>query len=69
MVQVDPLKPKLKAPGTKRLKVSGDILLSTSALKSDMRRYIKGPSALAVPSPSMTVLEAGAHTHPLFSST
>jgi hypothetical protein len=38
-VQVDPIKPKLKPPGTKRLKLNCDILLSTSALKFNLRRY------------------------------
>jgi hypothetical protein len=30
-MQVDPINPELKAPGTKRLKLKCDILLSTSA--------------------------------------
>jgi hypothetical protein len=38
-VQVDPIKPKLKPPGTKRLKLKCDILLSTSAFKFNLRRY------------------------------
>ena len=38
-VQVDPIKPKLKPPGTKRLKVQCDILLSTSAFHFNLRRY------------------------------
>ena len=40
-VQVDPMKPKLKPPGTKRLKLKCDILLSTSAFKFSLRRYTK----------------------------
>jgi hypothetical protein len=41
-VQVDPIKPKLKKPpGTKRLKVNCDVLLSTSAFKLNLRRYTK----------------------------
>ena len=32
-------KPKLKPPGTKRLKVNCDVLLSTSAFKFNLRRY------------------------------
>ena len=35
------MKPRLKPPGTKRLKLKCDILLSTSAFKSNLRRYIK----------------------------
>jgi len=38
-VQVDPIKPKLKPPGTKRLKLKCDTLLSTSAFKFKLRRY------------------------------
>ena len=40
-MQVDPMKPKLKPPGTKRLKLKCDILLSTSALKFNLRRHSK----------------------------
>ena len=40
--QVHPIKPKLKPPGTKRLKLNCDILLSTSAFKFNLRRYNKG---------------------------
>jgi len=38
-VQIDPIKPKLKPPGTKRLKLNCDELLSTSAFKFNLRRY------------------------------
>jgi hypothetical protein len=38
-VQVDPIKPKLKPPGSKRLKQNGDVLLSTSAFKFNLRRH------------------------------
>ena len=34
------MKPKLKPPGTERLKLKCDILLSTSAFKFNSRRYI-----------------------------
>jgi hypothetical protein len=40
-VKVDPVKPKLEPPGTKRLKLNFDTLLSTSAFKFNLRRYIK----------------------------
>jgi hypothetical protein len=40
-VRVDPIKSMLKAPGTKRLKLICAILLSTSAFKFNLRRYIK----------------------------
>jgi len=38
-VQLDPVKPNLKPPGTKRLKLEYDGLLSSSAFKSNLRRY------------------------------
>jgi hypothetical protein len=38
-VQVDPIKPVLKAPGTTRLKVNHDKLLSNFAFQSNLRRY------------------------------
>jgi hypothetical protein len=45
-VQVDSIKPKLKPPGTKHLKLRCDTLLSTSAFKFNSRRYnMAGPAA------------------------
>jgi hypothetical protein len=38
-VQVDPIKPKLKAPGTKRLKLKYDDPLSKFGFKFNLRRY------------------------------
>jgi len=38
-VQVDPMKPVLKSPGTKHLKPTCYILLSTFAFKFNLRRY------------------------------
>jgi len=38
-VQVDPIKPKLKAPGTKLLKLEHDNLLSSFAFELNLRRY------------------------------
>jgi len=38
-VQVDPIKPMLKPPGTKHLILRCDILLSNFAFKFDLRRY------------------------------
>jgi hypothetical protein len=38
-VQVEPMKFKLKAPGTKRLKLRYDHLLSMFAFNSNLRRY------------------------------
>jgi hypothetical protein len=39
-VQVDPIKPTLKAPGIKLLKLKYDISLSKFAFKFNLRRYI-----------------------------
>jgi len=38
-VQVDPMKAVLKAPGTERLKLKYDELLSSFAFKFNLRRY------------------------------
>ena len=46
-VQVHPMNPKLKLPGTKHLKLKCDALLSTYAFKFNLRRYRTG-----CPSPS-----------------
>jgi hypothetical protein len=56
------MKPRLKRPGTMRLKLKCDILLSTSAFKFNLRRYTK-EMLLSKYS------EAGAYTRSLFSST
>jgi len=45
-VQVDPIEPNLKLPGTKRLKLKCDILLSNFAFKFNLRSYsVGGPRA------------------------
>ena len=41
-MQVDPIRPTLKAPGSKRLKLKHDGLLSYFAFKFNMRRHIMG---------------------------
>ena len=43
-VQVDPIKPTLEAPGTKRLNLKSDKLLSSFAFKINLRRYSWGPT-------------------------
>ena len=43
------MKPKLKPPGTERLRLKCDILLSSSAFKSDLRRYISAVVNLRSP--------------------
>ena len=40
-MQVDPIIPKLKPPGTIVLKLNCDILLSAFAFKFDLRRFIE----------------------------
>ena len=47
-MQVDPIKPTLKAPGTKRLKLKYDKMLSNIAFKFNLRRYTKGARAVRV---------------------
>jgi hypothetical protein len=44
-VQVDPIEPTLNAPGTKRLKLKYEKLLSLFAFNSNLRRYSKGDKA------------------------
>ena len=46
-MQVDTIKPTLTAPGTKRLKLQYDSLLSNFAFKFNLRRYTM-PTAVAV---------------------
>jgi len=41
VVQVDPIKPTMKAPGTQALKLQYHKLLSTFAFKFNLRRYSK----------------------------
>jgi hypothetical protein len=47
-VQIDPIKPKLKPPGNKRLKLNSDVQLSHSAFKFHLRRYTLAPATLLV---------------------
>jgi hypothetical protein len=41
-VRIDPIKPTSKAPGTKRLKLKYDKVLSSLAFKFNLRRYTWG---------------------------
>jgi len=72
------MKRTLKAPGTKRLKLKCDILLSNSAFKFNSRLYNmsgkKGAAAAAragagAGAGARRARPAGAYTRPLFSST
>jgi len=76
-VQVEPIKPKLKPPGTKRLRLKCDILLSTFALKFKLRRYNEGAEAgagagagaVAGAQTRKRKSAAEVYTRPLFGST
>jgi hypothetical protein len=57
----------LKPPGTKRLKLNCDVLLSTSAFRFSLRRYMKGGDFFGVI--CLAGLSAGAYTRPLLTST
>ena len=67
-MQLDPIKPKLKPPGTRRLTLKCDILLSNYTFKSNLRCYNKGVELIEVPS-SDGEPAAGACTRSLLSST
>ena len=45
-MQVDPVKPALKAPGTQRLKLNYDYLLTSFAFNFNLRRYNKAGAAV-----------------------
>jgi len=82
-VQVAPIKPTLKAPGTKRLKLKCDEPLSNFAFNFKLRRYTMAPpsnvtdtlpgrgpaSAPNDAAMSDAARQAGAYTRPLFGST
>ena len=48
-MHLDPIKPTLKAPVIKLLKLKCDDLRSKFAFKFDLRRYIKAANAKATP--------------------
>jgi len=83
-VQVDPFRPTLKAPRTKRLTQKYDGLLSSFAFNFNLRRYTtvlarvrrfgqwtaKNAIQLSARADSpLSMFEAGAYTRPSFSST
>ena len=53
VVQVDPIKSKSKAPGTKRLKLKCELLLSSLPFKFNLRRYTM-PSAVDIEKEGMS---------------
>ena len=74
-MQVDPTKPTMNAPKSKRLRLTCDKLPSSFAFKFNLCRYGKcvvKNIELTNPSSKMISysarLEAGAHTRPLLSS-
>ena len=72
-MQVDPIKPTLKAPGTKRLKQKCDAQLSTAAFKFNLRLYNEAmklkSNAERAEKAATAAAEAGAYTRSLLSST
>jgi len=58
-VQVDPIKPKLKAPRTDLLTPKYDKLLSSLPFKFNLRRYIKATHRRAAARVKLGLLEAG----------
>ncbi len=62
LVQVDPIKPMLKAPGMNRLNLNYNELLSDTGFNFDLRRYIMALSYLHAH-------QAGAYTRSPLSST
>jgi len=59
-VQVDPFKPTLKAPGTKRLKLKHDKLVSSFAFIFNLRRYIKAQKGMQLP--EANIMGRGLHS-------
>ena len=59
-MQVDPVKPKLKPPGTKPLKLKYEKLLSNFAVKFNLSRYSEATSREAVWEARFKVWEAKA---------
>ena len=53
-VQLDPIKPTLKVPGTKRLKLQYDEFLSSLPFKFNLRRYTGGKRSVASEQPIPT---------------
>ena len=72
-VQVDPNKPTLNAPKTKRLKLTYDELLSSFAFKFNLRHYNLESDAAGANATDRNYWVhyrmAGAYTRPLFGST
>jgi len=63
------MKPKLKLPGTQRLKLKCDDPLSIFAFKFNFRRFTTAETTTALASVGRCRLTSGAYTRPLFGST
>jgi hypothetical protein len=61
-VQVDPIKPTLKLPGTKRLKLKCDAPLSFFAFKFNLRRYTTAGAAAGAADGKVCYLLLRVHT-------
>ena len=57
-VQVDPIKPTLKAPGIKLLKLASDKLLSKCPFKFNLRRYTMEREAARRQGPTLVHVRA-----------
>jgi hypothetical protein len=68
-VQVDPIKPKSKAPVSKSLKLKCDELLSNVAFKFNLRRYTEGAARALLALACERRPKAGAYTRSRLSST
>jgi hypothetical protein len=64
-VQVDPIKPTLKPPGTKRLKLEYGKLLSRFALNFNLRRYSVAWRDVGDPAPEDLEKDAAADAAPV----
>ena len=76
VVQLDPIKPTLKAPGTERLKLQYEELLSNFGFKFNLRRFPVVNNMLTAikrkkskDTMILSAVVAGAYTRPLLSST
>ena len=65
-MQVEPIKPTLKAPGTKRLKLKYDELLSNVAVKFDLRCYTVDQMGAVMAVGSVTYLGAATSSSSIY---
>ena len=58
-MQADPIKPTLKPPGTKLLRLKYEKVVSNLAFNFNLRRYSKAVAAPPPPPPVVTVVKVG----------